>query len=69
MSKQMIYQYESRDPNTQQWVLSRRMATREFINMVQGKELRILEETATAVDGSLLDSSGQTELDFVPSKR
>jgi hypothetical protein len=42
------------------------MATREYIKMVKGVELRILENTAADVDDSLLDSNGQTAIDFVP---
>jgi hypothetical protein len=65
MNTKTVFRYKSRDPRTQAWVLSRRMATREYITMVKGRQLKILEGTATEMDESLLDSNGQT-IDYVP---
>jgi hypothetical protein len=66
MGTKTVFRYKSRDPRTQEWVLSRRMATREYIEGVKGTELQILEDIATEVDESILDSNGQTQIDFRP---
>jgi hypothetical protein len=62
MGTKIVFQYEIRDPSTFEWVRARRLATRDFINMVKGKELRLLEDTAREMDDSQLDSNGQTSL-------
>jgi len=66
MATKTICQYETRDPSTQGWVLSRRWATPAFIEMLGETKARIIEGTATEIDDSHLDTNGQTVLDFKP---
>ena len=60
-----IYQYMVLDPSRAERRRSRRWGTREgiasFKNFVE-----ILEDTATEVDASAIDSMGFTALDFDP---
>ena len=63
MSTETVFRYKIRDPSTAQMVLSRRMATRKFIETVGGV---IKEDSAVVIDATLVDSNGQTSIDFVP---
>jgi hypothetical protein len=49
-----------------EWVVSRRMATCEFIAKVKATKI---ENTSVEIDSSLVDSNGQTQLDFVATSR
>ncbi|BDV39000.1 hypothetical protein DSM21852_22530 [Methylocystis bryophila] len=61
-----VYCYETRSHKTQEWVRSRRMATQQFILSLSREEVRILDDSAVEIDELILDSNGQTPLDFDP---
>jgi hypothetical protein len=64
MATVTVHNYKTHDfTQPSEWVVSRRMATREFIEKCKGT---IIENTGVEIDSSLVDSNGQTELDFVP---
>ena len=59
-----VYKYKTYDfTQPGEWALSRRMATREFIEKCKGS---IIHNTSVELDSSLVDSNGQTALDFMP---
>ena len=64
MSKVKVYQFKRYDINTDQYVVSRRMATREAIERLGAV---VISGTAAEVDGAHLDGDGMTEIGFVPS--
>jgi len=63
MSKITVYQYVMLDPFQRR--KARRWGTREGIESLK-QFAEILEETATEVDASAVDSLGFTQLDFDP---
>jgi len=65
--KVTIYQFMVLDPGRAERRTSRRWGTREGIQSRKDfAETVILEETATEVDASKVDSMGFTKLDFEP---
>ena len=68
MSKVKIYQFEGYDVNNDQMKKSRRLGTREAIEIIH---CHVLEETATDVDESAVKSDipGLTARDFIPHPR
>lgn len=57
-----VYNYKRPyDPRIDELGFSRRMATREYIELVGGT---IIQETELEVDRSKVDSEGKTHLDF-----
>ena len=65
MSKVTVYQYTILDLKRVERRKSRRWGTREGIESLK-QFAEILEETATEVDASAVDSLGFTQLDFDP---
>jgi hypothetical protein len=64
MSKVTVYQYMVLDAFRVEKRKSRRWGTREGIEAL--KDFEIIEDTATEVDVSAVDSIGFTTLDFDP---
>jgi hypothetical protein len=64
MGKILVYRYEMLDQNVVKMRTARRWGTRKAIDGLKSAE--IIEESATLVDGTVLNDAGFTPLDFDP---
>ena len=63
MTKSKVYLFKKYDINSDQYVVSRRMATRDAI---EGIKAVIIPETEVEIDNSHLSGDRMTEIDFKP---
>ena len=62
MGKAKIYKFKKYDINSDRYVVSRRMATREAIERIEGAVT--IPETEIEIDNSHLNGDGMTDIDF-----
>jgi len=63
MTKSKVYRFKKYDINSDQYVVSRRMATRDAIGRINAV---LIPESEVEIDNSHVSGDGMTEIDFKP---